>query len=196
MVHTNPLDPFSLDLVLVGAIAIRLPPSGIRAGTLRAKEMAPDTRSQELKESIESVNKEQAHNHGQVLQQETGESSANKEKHKLQANATATQINLPCEGEATYHKESGKLKLASYYLDGVALYWHHNCMKGVGNERVTSGDYLEALCATFVGQKDPLKELMELRQVGNLETYIQGFDVLWIGLIIIMFGGIWPLFLV
>ncbi|KAG6753131.1 hypothetical protein POTOM_043175 [Populus tomentosa] len=97
---TNPLDPFSLDLVLVGAIAIRLAPSGIRAGALRAKEMAPDTRSQELKESTESVNKEQAHNHGQVLQQETGESSANKEKHTLQANATTTQINLPCLSRA------------------------------------------------------------------------------------------------
>jgi hypothetical protein len=52
-------------------------------------------------------------------------------------------------------------------------------MKGVGNERVTWGDYLEGLCARFGGQKDPLKELMELRQVGNLETYIQDFDVLW-----------------
>lgn len=60
--------------------------------------------------------------------------------------------------------------MASYYLNGVALYWHQNFMKGVGNERVTWGDYLEALCARFGGQKDPLKELMALRQVGNLET--------------------------
>ena len=31
---------------------------------------------------------------------------------------------------------------------------------------------------SFGGQKDPLEELMDLRQTRNLETYIQDFDVL------------------
>lgn len=38
---------------------------------------------------------------------------------------------------------------------------------------------MEALCAKFGGQVDPLKELMDLRQTGNLEVYIQDFDSLW-----------------
>jgi hypothetical protein len=38
---------------------------------------------------------------------------------------------------------------------------------------------VEALCAKFGGQVDPLKELMDLRQTGNLEVYIQDFDSLW-----------------
>lgn len=38
---------------------------------------------------------------------------------------------------------------------------------------------MEALCAKFGGQVDPLKELMDLRQTGNLEVYIQDFDILW-----------------
>jgi hypothetical protein len=38
---------------------------------------------------------------------------------------------------------------------------------------------VEALCAKFGGQVDPLKELMDLRQTGNLEVYIQDFDILW-----------------
>lgn len=38
---------------------------------------------------------------------------------------------------------------------------------------------MDALCSRFRGQKNPLEELMELRQVGNLETYIQNFDMLW-----------------
>lgn len=31
----------------------------------------------------------------------------------------------------------------------------------------------------LVANKNPLKELMELRQTGSLETYIQDFDILW-----------------
>lgn len=31
---------------------------------------------------------------------------------------------------------------------------------------------------SFGGQKDPLEELMDLRQTRNLETYVQDFDVL------------------
>lgn len=38
---------------------------------------------------------------------------------------------------------------------------------------------MDALCSRFRGQKNPSEELMELRQVGNLETYIQNFDMLW-----------------
>ena len=40
-------------------------------------------------------------------------------------------------------------------------------------------EYTEALYGWFGGQQDPLEELMELRQTGSLEAYIQDFDVLW-----------------
>nr|TKS12908.1 hypothetical protein D5086_0000058600 [Populus alba] len=49
--------------------------------------------------------------------------------------------------------ESDKLKIASYYLDGLAL--------------------------RFGGQKDPLEELTEHKQAGDLEGYIKEFDMLW-----------------
>jgi hypothetical protein len=40
-------------------------------------------------------------------------------------------------------------------------------------------EYTEVVCGQFGGHQDPLEELMELRQTGSLETYIQDFDVLW-----------------
>ncbi|KAL9337474.1 hypothetical protein Peur_069243 [Populus x canadensis] len=60
--------------------------------------------------------------------------------------------------------------MASYYLDGAALYWHQKCMRSLGNHAITWEDYVEALCCRFRGQKDPLEELMELRQIGALNN--------------------------
>jgi hypothetical protein len=54
----------------------------------------------------------------------------------------------------------------------MTLYWYQNYMRSLGGQEVIWEEYVEASCARFGGQKDPLKELMELRQVGNLETYI------------------------
>ena len=75
--------------------------------------------------------------------------------------------------------ELDKLKLASYYLDGIALYWHQNFMRNIRNQRVSWGEYVEALCYRFGGQKDPMEDLIDLKQVGTIETYIHDFDVLW-----------------
>ena len=75
--------------------------------------------------------------------------------------------------------ELDKLKLASYYLDGIALYWHQNFMRNLNNHRVSWGEYVEALCNRFGGQRDPMEDLIDLKQVGTLETYIHDFDVLW-----------------
>jgi hypothetical protein len=74
---------------------------------------------------------------------------------------------------------SEKLQIASYYLDGVALYWHQNFLKNLGNQKSSWEDYVEAICYRFGGQQDPLEELMELKQRGELEEYIQDFDILW-----------------
>jgi len=74
--------------------------------------------------------------------------------------------------------ESDKLKLASDYLDGIALYWHQNFMRNLNNQSVSWGEYV-ALCYRFGGQKDPMEDLIDLKQVGTLETYIHEFDVLW-----------------
>ena len=38
---------------------------------------------------------------------------------------------------------------------------------------------MEAIGCRFGGQQDPLEALMELKQRGNLEEYIQDFDILW-----------------
>ncbi|XP_061978682.1 uncharacterized protein LOC133699462 [Populus nigra] len=47
-----------------------------------------------------------------------------------------------------------------------------------GNQGATWEEYVEAICYRFRGQQDPLEELMELKR-GNLEEYIQDFDILW-----------------
>jgi hypothetical protein len=75
--------------------------------------------------------------------------------------------------------DAEKLKLASYYLDGMALYWHQNFMRSNGGRVVIWNEYVEAICRRFGGHKDPLEELKDLKQEGNLETYIKDFDILW-----------------
>lgn len=72
------------------------------------------------------------------------------------------------------------LKLTFYYLDGMASYQHQNFMKkSKSDQRVTWGEYVEAICCRFGGQNDPLKELKDLRQMRDLESYIMDFDILW-----------------
>nr|TKR68966.1 hypothetical protein D5086_0000309060 [Populus alba] len=75
--------------------------------------------------------------------------------------------------------DADKLKLASYYLDDTALYWHQNFMRSNGDRVVTWSEYVEAICGRFGGHKDPLEELKDLKQDGELEAYIKDFDVLW-----------------
>ena len=43
-------------------------------------------------------------------------------------------------------EDSEKLKLASYYLDDIALYWHQNFMRNLNNQRVSWDEYVKALC--------------------------------------------------
>jgi len=42
-----------------------------------------------------------------------------------------------------------KLKLASYYLDGMVLCWHQNFMRSLGGQVVPWPEYVEALCCRF-----------------------------------------------
>lgn len=51
--------------------------------------------------------------------------------------------------------------------------------KSKSDQRVTWGEYVEAICCRFGGQNDPLKELKDLRQMRDLESYIMDFDILW-----------------
>ena len=75
--------------------------------------------------------------------------------------------------------EQDKLKLASYYLDGMALCWHQNFMRSLGGQAVSWLKYVEALYYKFRGEKNPLEELIELKQKNDFETYIKDFDILW-----------------
>ncbi|KAJ6862568.1 hypothetical protein NC652_039424 [Populus alba x Populus x berolinensis] len=75
--------------------------------------------------------------------------------------------------------ETDKLKLASYYLDGLELYWHQNYTKNLEGHEVTWVEYVDALCCWFGDQKDPLEELIEHKHEGDLEGYIRDFDMLW-----------------
>jgi hypothetical protein len=56
---------------------------------------------------------------------------------------------------------SRKLQITSYYIDGIALYWHQKNFRSFGNQRATWEEYVEAICHRFEGQQDPLKDLME-----------------------------------
>ena len=47
--------------------------------------------------------------------------------------------------------EHDKLKLASYYLDGMASCWHQNFMRSLGGQVVSWHEYVEALCCRFRG---------------------------------------------
>ena len=47
------------------------------------------------------------------------------------------------------------------------------------NQKPSWEDYVEAICYHFRGQQDPLEELMKLKQQGELQEYIQDFDILW-----------------
>ena len=42
--------------------------------------------------------------------------------------------------------EPDKLKLASYYLDGLALYWHRNFIRNLEGQETTWSDYVDAMC--------------------------------------------------
>ena len=52
-------------------------------------------------------------------------------------------------------------------------------MKRKGNQEVTLGEYVKAICYQFRGWKDPLEKLNDFRQIEDLEGYIKDFDVLW-----------------
>ena len=71
--------------------------------------------------------------------------------------------------------ETNKLKLTSYYLNGMALYWHHNFMSTEG-QLVTWNEYVEIMCSRSVGQKNPLEEFKDPKQLSDLETYIKDFE--------------------
>lgn len=49
-----------------------------------------------------------------------------------------------------------KLKLASYHLNGKALYWHQNYIRSSGGQGILWEEYVEALCATFWGSEGPI----------------------------------------
>jgi hypothetical protein len=52
-------------------------------------------------------------------------------------------------------------------------------MKSLGGRVVSWSEYVEAFCCKFGGEKNPLEELIELKQKNDLETYIKDFDILW-----------------
>ena len=57
-----------------------------------------------------------------------------------------------------------KLRITSYYLEGVALYWHQNFLRSATNQETTWEEYVEAISCKFGGQQDPLEAIMELKQ--------------------------------
>jgi len=52
-------------------------------------------------------------------------------------------------------------------------------MRSLGNQRVSWEECVEALCYRFGGQKNLVEELIDLKQMGDLDSYIHDFDILW-----------------
>nr|TKS12805.1 hypothetical protein D5086_0000060320 [Populus alba] len=81
------------------------------------------------------------------------------------------------------HTDRGDVRNKEIKEDRAATYKHYTGIKtssGVWEIKKTSWeDYVEAICYRFGEMQDPLEELMELRQSGDLEEYIQDFDILW-----------------
>uniref|UniRef100_A0A6N2MPH0 Ty3 transposon capsid-like protein domain-containing protein n=1 Tax=Salix viminalis TaxID=40686 RepID=A0A6N2MPH0_SALVM len=163
--------------------------------------MAPKTRSQDVRrmeDSLEVAN-QRVNGMEAKLQAQSDDlaqlKTMMKEIATQQLTIKQTLQNLSGEAREEIHKwlykcnqyfdleeipEADKLKLASYYLDGMALYWHQNYTMNLKGQEVTWTEYVEALCCRFGGQRDPLKELTEHKQEGgDLELYIKDFDELW-----------------
>nr|TKS06826.1 hypothetical protein D5086_0000120230 [Populus alba] len=136
--------------------------------------MAYDTRSQDIKKLegvIATANLEQAQWNDKVARLF--------EQQGLQQLSSDTRLLTLEELISEEVLNAEKLKLASYYLDDMALYWHPNFMHSNSDKVVTWNEYVEAICERFGGHKDPLEELKDLKQEGELEVYIKDFDILW-----------------
>jgi len=45
--------------------------------------------------------------------------------------------------------DSEKLEIPSYYLDGLALCWHQNFLRTLGDKKKSWEEYVEAICYRF-----------------------------------------------
>nr|TKS18592.1 hypothetical protein D5086_0000002610 [Populus alba] len=100
----------------------------------------------------------------QKISQTAGSSSSSRERPQLHTD----------RGDVR-NKEIKEDRAATY----KHLYWHQNFLRSLGDQKTSWEDYVEAICYRFGEMQDPLEELMELRQSGDLEEYIQDFDILW-----------------
>ena len=172
------------------------------------QQLSSDTRLLRLEELISGISLQQ-NTLLQKLQLPTGETSSNQEHPRNSQEGMIGRNDWQYGGHYKFHKpkrdfpafegedvhkwlykcnqyfeieevpDAEKLKLASYYLDDMALYWHQNFMRSNGGRVVGWNEYVEAICGRFGGHKDPLEELKDLKQEGDLETYIKDFDILW-----------------
>ena len=74
--------------------------------------------------------------------------------------------------------DESKVNLISIHLYDVALMWHRNIIRLIG-ENVTWSVYREAILARF-GRiyEDPLAEIKKLKQNGSVQQYIDEYDKL------------------
>jgi hypothetical protein len=56
-------------------------------------------------------------------------------------------------------KGSEKVKMVSFYLDGMALYWHQNFIKSLKGREVTCEEYIELCVAVLVVNRIPSRSL-------------------------------------
>ncbi|KAG8377514.1 hypothetical protein BUALT_Bualt08G0040900 [Buddleja alternifolia] len=70
-----------------------------------------------------------------------------------------------------------KVKLAVVHLEGRALQWHQMFMKGRLTREVPNWEeYIQALNDRTLVYDDPMSELVNLKQVGNFQHYLDKFD--------------------
>ena len=74
-----------------------------------------------------------------------------------------------------------RVKLASIHLEGRALQWQKLFLKNRGESPLPRWhDYISALTVRIGNRvfEDPISDLMKLRQNGELNDYLEEFDVI------------------
>ncbi|GKC26260.1 gypsy/ty3 retroelement polyprotein [Tanacetum coccineum] len=72
--------------------------------------------------------------------------------------------------------DEGKIGLISIHLYDIALMWHRQFLRFLGNT-ITWPMYREAILKRFgLAYDDPLAEIKKLKQTGSVQQYIDAYD--------------------
>nr|TKS08041.1 hypothetical protein D5086_0000106910 [Populus alba] len=171
----NTLKPVLQHPIQIGSLLVSPVTTGIRANNPRISIMPPETRSTDLKrieESLAAVSQDHAQKYELLIDMFKGQSLKLDQTIENQGGQIHDIRNMmgtmAQQLEFTLQKLSQATGSSSSNRERPQL---HPDRVEMRNKEIK-----EDKAATY---KDPLEELMELKQSGDLEEYIQDFDILW-----------------